>query len=99
MKKIQKRVIVPATEEVKASVKAPAKASTKKLPPDEYKEEIPAEEVYVDETRKIVVSVKRGGEDGLPMVDVRQFQMSEVYTGFTKKGINIPLSLLPDLIQ
>ena len=79
----------------------PKKEEKKKrnLPPDSYKDEITPVELEVDETRKFVLSVKRGGEFGLPMCDVRQFQTTELYTGFTKKGINFPVELLPDLIE
>ena len=70
-----------------------------KLPPDAYADEIEPLEMEVDDTRKFVLSVKRGGEFGLPMCDVRQYQTTELYTGFTKKGINFPIELLPDLIE
>lgn len=75
------------------------KKSKKDLPADVYKDEIEPIELEVDETRKFVISVKRGGEFGLPMCDVRQFQTTELYTGFTKKGINFPIELVPDLIE
>lgn len=75
------------------------KTSKSKLPPDEYKDEIEPIDIYVDETRKFVISVKRGGELGLPMCDLRQFQTTDLYSGFTKKGINLPIELLPDLIE
>lgn len=99
MRMLRKPVLIK-TEEPEVEKKI-VKEKTKKreLPPDEYQEEIPSEEVEIDETRKIVISVKRGGEFGLPFVDVRQYQMTEIYTGFTKKGINIPIAYLPDLIQ
>ena len=92
---------------LKGSATTPAKPqkeekkSTKKnkLPPDAYKDEIEPLEVAVDETRKFVLSVKRGGEFGLPMCDLRQFQTTELYEGFTKKGINFPIVLIPDLIE
>ena len=71
----------------------------RKLPADTYKDEITPIDLEVDETRKFVISVKRGGEFGLPMCDVRQYQTTDLYTGFTKKGINFPIELLPDLIE
>ena len=83
----------PQKEEKKTNKK------TKDLPPDTYTDEITPRELEVDETRKFVLSVKRGGEFGLPMCDVRQYQTTDVYTGFTKKGINFPIELLPDLIE
>lgn len=81
------------------SLKAEKEKKSSKLPPDAYKDEIEPIELEVDETRKFVLSVKRGGEFGLPMCDVRQYQTTELYTGFTKKGINFPIELLPDLIE
>lgn len=75
------------------------KKSKKDLPADVYKDEIEPIELEIDETRKFVISVKRGGEFGLPMCDVRQYQTTELFTGFTKKGINFPIELLPDLIE
>lgn len=81
------------------SQKAEKEKKSNKLPPDAYKDEIEPLDLEVDETRKFVLSVKRGGEFGLPMCDVRQYQTTELYTGFTKKGINFPVELLPDLIE
>lgn len=75
------------------------KSAKKKMPSDEYKDLLEPIEMPVDESRKFVLSVKRGGEFGLPMIDVRQYQMTEMYTGFTKKGINFPINLIPDLID
>ena len=93
-RKIQRTPIVekapePVKEEKQARV----------LPPDEYKDEIEPKEMYVDETGKLVISVKRGGDYGLPHVDIRHFVTTERYTGFTKKGINFPLEFLYELID
>lgn len=76
-----------------------AKKEKKTLPPDTYAPLMDATELVVDESRKFVISVQRGGEDGLPCVDIRTFQTTEAYTGFTRKGINFPLEMLPDLIR
>ena len=89
---------------LKNTVETPKKTPEKKekkqnLPPDVCKDEIEPIDIEVDETRKFVISVKRGGEFGLPMCDIRQYQTTELYTGFTKKGINFPIELLPDLIE
>ena len=86
------KVIKPKIKTEKAK-----KQAQKKLPPDTYEPLIEKSEIVVDENRKFVISVQRGGEDGLPCVDVRTFQTTEAYTGFTKKGINFPLEMLPDL--
>ena len=83
----------------KTAEKAEKKDKKKNLPPYVYKDEIEPIELEIDETRKFVISVKRGGEFGLPMCDVRQYQTTELYTGFTKKGVNFPIELLPDLIE
>lgn len=90
------KVATPAPE---AKPKKEEKKKKKNLPSDTYKDEIDPIDLVVDETRKFVLSVKRGGEFGLPMCDVRQYQTTDLYTGFTKKGINFPIELLPDLIE
>lgn len=89
---------VAKPEPVKETKKS-QKSKKKDLPSDAYKDEIEPIELVIDETRKFVISVKRGGEFGLPMCDVRQYQTTELYTGFTKKGVNFPLDHLPDLIE
>lgn len=86
-------------EPKKEETKKKSSKSKKDLPADVYKDEIEPIELEVDESRKFIISVKRGGEFGLPMCDVRQYQTTELYTGFTKKGINFPIELLPDLIE
>lgn len=85
------------TEEGEEPKKRRKRAS--KLPPDDYKDEFEPLELGIDETRKFIFSVKRGGDLGLPCVDIRQYQTTELYTGFTKKGINFPVELLPDLME
>lgn len=94
-------LLTKVTEVAKPEQKKNAKKETKKkdLPTDAYKDEIDPIDLEIDETRKFVISVKRGGEFGLPMCDVRQYQTTDLYTGFTKKGINFPVELLPDLIE
>lgn len=68
-----------------------------KLPSDVYEDEIPAKELEIDESNKLVFSVRRGGEFGLPLVDIRHYITTERFTGFTRKGISFPLELLLDL--
>lgn len=100
--KRKKGLLNNVPEEVKEEVKSTKKTSAKKenkLPSDEYKDEFEPLEMYVDENRKFVLSVKREPELGLPCADIRQFMTTEKYTGFTKKGINFPIELLPDLIE
>lgn len=88
------KVLKPNKKTTKAKEKA-----YKKLPPDTYKPLFDPSVVEIDENRQVYVNVQRGGEEGLPLVDIRIYQTTEAYTGFTKKGINIPLSMLPDLLQ
>ena len=80
-------------------VEKPPKEQARSLPPDDYKDEIEPKELVLSENGKLVFSVKRGGEFGLPCVDVRHFATTERYTGFTKKGINFPLEFLMELID
>ena len=88
------KVLKPKTKNTKAREKA-----NRKLPPDTYKPLMAPVEVSIDESRKLFVNVQRGGDDGLPCVDVRTFQTTEAYTGYTKKGINLPLDMLTALIE
>ena len=84
---------------IKPKAKAAKKATQgKKLPPDTYTPLMEPSELVLDETGKFVCSVQRGGDEGLPRVDIRTFQTTEAYTGFTRKGINFSLEMLPDLI-
>lgn len=85
-------------EEVEKSTKKHTKSHTdNKLPSDDYKDLIPPAEIKLDDNGKLVISVKRGGEFGLPRVDIRFFATTDVYTGFTKKGVNFDLGVLPEL--
>lgn len=93
------KIVETKQEPPKPEKKESSKKKTKDLPADVYKDEIEPIDLEIDETRKFVISVKRGGEFGLPMCDVRQYQTTDLYTGFTKKGINFPIELLPDLIE
>ena len=101
LKPIKRQPMLKGAPAKKVTEKSPKTEEKKfnKLPPDAYKDEIEPIDLVVDDTRKFVLSVKRGGEFGLPMCDVRQYQTTELYTGFTKKGLNFPVELLPDLIE
>lgn len=101
LKPIKRQPLLKIVEQKPEPKKTPEKKEKKQreLPADVYKDEIDPIDLEIDETRKFVISVKRGGEFGLPMCDIRQYQTTELYTGFTKKGINFPVELLPDLIE
>lgn len=95
MKILTRRKVIPVQEEVKEK-KQHKSCKDNLLPPDEYRDEIDPVEIPLNENGKLVISVKRGGEFGLPKVDIRFFA-TEVYTGFTKKGVNFDLDKLPKL--
>lgn len=89
---------IKRTPIVEVEKTAPVKEKEKRvLPPDEYRDEIPPKEIVLDEHGKLVISVKRGGELGLPCVDIRHYVTTERFTGFTKKGVNFPLDFLLEL--
>lgn len=99
MKLLKRPTMLKAEEPAKKEEKKTKKSSKNNLPADTYVDEFEPLELPIDDTRKFIISVKRGGEMGLPMCDVRQYQTTEVYTGFTKKGINFPIEYLPDLFE
>ena len=101
LKPLKRQPLLKTVETAPEVKNTPEKKEKKQrdLPADVYKDEIDPIDIEIDETRKFVISVKRGGEFGLPMCDIRQYQTTELYTGFTKKGINFPIELLPDLIE
>ena len=100
MKVLKRKGLLKLDEQVKEEPKKQRKSNTdNKLPSDEYKDEIEPKEIVLNEDGKLIVSVKRGGAYGLPRVDIRFYATTEVYTGFTKKGINIDLDMLPDLLE
>lgn len=97
MKLLKKKPMVistPVEEE-----KPQRKTHKNELPPDEYKDEIEPKRISIDEGIDLVISVKRGGEYGLPRIDIRQYVKTENYEGFTKKGVNFPLEYLYDFID
>lgn len=91
--KVKKPVKAFDREEAKkqAEESKQKRASKKNIGKDEYRDLIEPLELIVNDSYKLVFSVKRAGELGLPSVDIRQYSTTEVYTGFTKKGILIPL--------
>lgn len=94
-RKIKRTFVEP---EQKKTVEKTSKREGR-LPPDEYEDEIEPKEIVLDENGKLIISVKRGGEYGLPCVDIRHYVTTERFTGFTKKGVNFPLELLLELID
>ena len=86
--------------QVKVSSTAKTRARQKEMCrkyPDEYKDCIEKKELQLNETTKLVFSVRRKDDDlGLPWVDIRIYVSSPEYTGFTKKGISFPLERLDE---
>lgn len=99
--KVARKIKRTFVEEKPVEVKKEEKKSKKtdNLPPDEYKDEIEPKEIVLDENGKLIVSVKRGGDYGLPHVDIRHYVTTERFTGFTKKGVNFPLELLYEILD
>lgn len=96
----RRKVNVPITNTVKeeeVSPKRTRKSHVNSLPSDTYLDEIAPCEILLNSDGKLVISVKRGGDLGLPRVDIRFFATTDVYTGFTKKGVNFNLDKLPEL--
>ena len=70
------------------------------LPKDEYPDLIDKRELVLGDTNKLVFSVSRGGEYGLPMIDIRHYAMNNPkYSGPTKKGIRFSLEMLYSLME
>ena len=99
-RKIQRTPIVEkAPEPKKEPPKKEEKKSRLELLPDDYKDEVTPREIVLDESGKLIISVKRGGDYGLPHVDIRHYATTERFTGFTKKGVNFPLEFLYELMD
>lgn len=79
--------------------KGEAPKGTKSLPSDEYLPLFPNTEMELSDTLKIVFQCRRGGEYGLPLVDIRLFTDTPNYTGFTKKGFSMPADRLQEFID
>lgn len=96
MKLLAKKPVVIQTPKEESPKR---KSHKNELPPDTYRDEIEPKRINIDEGIDLVISVKRGGEHGLPRVDIRQFVNTDNYTGFTKKGVNFSLEYLYDIID
>lgn len=64
---------------------------------DTYDDLIGNKIVNVDETTDFHISIKRGGEYGLPELQVREFKQTKTFQGITKRGIDIPLNVLEEV--
>lgn len=94
LKKKVSLVKVPKTPSV------PEKPMKKEsLPPNEYTPLLPQVTIPISDSLGIVLRATRGGEMGLPRLDIREYVKSERYTGFTKKGINVPLEFIGEILH
>ncbi len=66
------------------------------LPSDEYRNEFKPFELAISDSVKLVFSVARKGDLGLPHFDVRLFATTDRYSGPTKQGINLSVDKLLD---
>ena len=94
-----KQIAVPKEVAKAPKEEKPKKEKKSKLPADTYKDEIEPLEMELSDKVKLIFAVKRQGELGLPNVDIRMYMTTDVYTGFTKKGINFPLELIEEFIE
>lgn len=46
---------------------------------------------------KLILTVQRDNENGLLELDIRTYQTTDLYTGFTKKGVRVPLEKVANL--
>lgn len=94
-KPVIKRVSSTLAVKVKEEEKKQKEFSRKY--PDEYREEFPSSDIVLNDEVKLVIQCKRGGEMGLPFVDVRTYVTNDKFVGFTKKGITLPVDKLEEL--
>lgn len=92
----KKSPVIPQTIVEDEPQKVEKKRTKNALPPDTYQKDF-EEAVVIDENRTIMIAVQRGGELGLPMLDIRYYVRNDVYQGYTKKGITIPLQMAHDV--
>lgn len=87
----------PPEETLPPAPKKERKSMKNKLPPDVYFDLIEPVEIKLNDAQSLMVSIKRGGEFGLPRVDIRLFVHTEVHEGYTHKGVTFNLDKLPEL--
>jgi metal-dependent HD superfamily phosphatase/phosphodiesterase len=98
-KKLQVAKSTESAPKKQEKAEKPKKEKAEKLPPDTYAPMLEARELQISDTAKLVFSVSRKGEDGLPHIDIRLHVTSEQYTGLTKKGITFNTEYLYDFME
>lgn len=101
LKPVKLQVVESKPAKTQRSTGGDASAHTKKqkLPPDTYKPMIESKELQISDTAKLIFSVSRKGEYGLPHIDIRLYVTSPQYTGLTTKGINFDTEYLYDFME
>jgi hypothetical protein len=94
LKIVVRKPVIAKAKVVKGNVRDGAKKKT--LPKDEYAPLAPIKEVVLSSEAKLVFQLRRGGDLGLPCVDIRVFvdtteKDPKGFKGFTKKGFTVPL--------
>ena len=74
-----KKVVKSVTEEVEKPKRV--------IEDEEYPDLLDKKELVLGESNKLVFSVARGGEYGLPMIDIRHYVDTKKYSGPTKKAV------------
>ena len=86
-----KKVVKSVTEEVEKPKRV--------IEDEEYPDLLDKKELVLGESNKLVFSVARGGEYGLPMIDIRHYVNTKKYSGPTKKAVRIPLEMLYSFME
>lgn len=95
-KKLKPRLNVKrALDMEKEAPKAESKKKTKFE--DKYTPEFDPVEVVMSDKYKLILTVQRDNENGLLELDIRTYQTTDLYTGFTKKGVRVPLEKVANL--
>ena len=96
---ITPKEFIEAEKKVSTTKAVSPKEPTRDIPSDEYAPLLKVKEMELTESLKIMFQVRRGGEDGLPLVDIRLFANTPNYTGFTKKGFSMPANRLDEFVN
>ena len=68
-----------------------------KLPPDTYQPMLPPRVLQLDSNNLLVLQVRRGGDEGLPEVDIRtKTKNKDNEYHFTRKGFTFPVEVLEE---
>ena len=92
---VKNRLILPLVPKKKQAPKNKAV----KLPPDTYDDILEPVRIPFNDSRHIVISTKRSGELGILSADIRWYETTEKYSGFTKKGMTISALRLQEVIE